>query len=125
MNKQIKQVEEFHETFGQLINKTPKIPKEKICSLRHDLLLEEVYELNDGLIERDMVKISDGIVDCLYILFGTINSLGLQDVIEKMFDEVHASNMSKLEDGEVLYREDGKILKGKNYFKPDLKQFLT
>lgn len=74
--------------------------------------------------ERNLVEVVDGIVDCLYILKGTINSFGLQDLIEEAFDEVHNSNMSKLQDGNVLLREDGKILKGSNYFKPDLKRII-
>lgn len=125
MKKQLNQVAEFHRTYGVETLTIPHIPNRDICILRHNLLQEEVSELFDASLDRNLTGVADGIADCLYILFGTIHAFGLADKIEAIFDEVHASNMSKTdENGNAILRADGKILKGPNYFKPDIKKIL-
>ena len=93
--------------------------------LRHKLMEEENNEYLEACFQEDVIGIADALGDQLYILCGTILQHGLQHIIQDVFDEIHNSNMSKLdEDGKPILREDGKILKGKKYFKPDLKKFL-
>jgi predicted HAD superfamily Cof-like phosphohydrolase len=87
---------------------------------------EENNEYLEACMNNDKVEIADALGDQLYVLLGTINTHGMQSIIEPIFEEIHASNMSKLgTDGKPIYREDGKILKGENYFRPNLKQFLN
>lgn len=125
MTKQLEQVAEFHRTFGVDIEPLPTIPTFEICRLRHALLQEEVDELNAAAWNKDIVGVADGLTDCLYILFGTALAFGLQNHIEKIFDEVHRSNMSKTgPDGRPIYSGNGKVLKGPNYFKPDIESIL-
>ena len=86
---------------------------------------EEVIELHEAWSNKDIVEVADAITDCLYILIGTAIEFGLQDKLEDLFDEVHGSNMSKLdENGKPIYRNDGKVMKSANYYKPDLKKIL-
>jgi predicted HAD superfamily Cof-like phosphohydrolase len=126
MNRQLKQVEDFQKAFGGPVGDKPSFPSEKRCELRQKLLQEEVLELYEAWSNGDIIEVADAITDCLYILFGTAIEFGLQDKLEALFEEVHGSNMSKLqENGRPLYREDGKVLKGKNYYKPDLKKILN
>lgn len=125
MKKQLNLVAQFHTTYGVETLTTPQMPSPKICRLRHSLLQEEVDELNTAAMSGDLTGVADGIADCLYIIYGTILAFGLQDKIEAIFDEVHASNMSKVdENGNAILRADGKILKGPNYFKPDIEKIL-
>jgi len=124
MIKQINQVREFQEAFGQPVYYTPTFPRQERILLRKALIEEEVRELSVASVKNDRVETLDAIVDCLYILFGTALEYGLADKLEDAFNEVHASNMSKLEGGKPLFREDGKIMKGKNYYKPNLNQFF-
>lgn len=126
MLEQIKQVEKFHEAFGVKNHNWPtKLTKEEY-ELRHKLMAEENEEYLEACEANDLVGIADALTDKLYILCGTILRHGMQYIIEDLFEEVHKSNMSKLgEDGKPIYREDGKVLKGKNYFKPDLTKFLN
>ena len=94
---------------------------EKIKELRFRLMEEENQEYLEAAKNNDMVEVADALGDMLYILCGTILSHGMQHKIEEVFDEIQRSNMSKLgEDGEPIYREDGKVMKGPNYFKPDI-----
>jgi len=86
--------------------------------------LEELNEYKKASFNMDLVEVSDAIVDMMYVLYGFVIAHGLSDVIFEMFEEVHKSNMSKLENGKVLRRNDGKVMKGSEYFKPNLKQFL-
>lgn len=120
------QVKEFHETYGLPVEKAPNISDAKTNALRINLLAEEVDELKEALEANDIVEVLDALTDIQYVLDGAYLSFGLQDLKTKAFDEVHRSNMSKLgEDGQPIRREsDGKILKGPNYFKPDLVQFI-
>lgn len=122
----IKAVATFHDSFGIKNNYEPtaKLAKGQI-ELRHRLMQEENEEYLVAAKDGDLVEIADALGDQLYILCGTIMKHGMQDVIEDVFNEIQRSNMSKLgEDGKPIYREDGKILKGKNYFKPDIKSIL-
>lgn len=126
MKKQIKCVKVFHDAFGikNLYNPTSKI-KEDVYLLRHRLMHEENEEYLEACKNGDLVEIADALGDMMYILCGTILSHGLQDKIENIFEEIQRSNMSKLgADGNPIYREDGKILKGPGYFKPDIKKNL-
>ncbi len=119
-------VAEFHDAFGVQNNYQPiaQIGEDQI-QLRHDLMKEENEEYLIAAKENDLVEIADALGDQLYILCGTIVKHGLQDRIGEIFKEIHASNMSKLgEDGKPIYREDGKVLKGPNYFRPNIAKYL-
>lgn len=122
----LEHVQEFHDTYGLPVLHTPDISNEKTNTLRINLLAEELGELKDALDQGDMVETLDALIDLQYVLDGAFLSFGLQSVKQAAFDEVHRSNMSKLgEDGKPIVREsDGKILKGPNYFKPDISQFI-
>jgi len=126
MKKQILHVEKFHETFG--IN-NEKTPLAQVCRdtlmLRYKLMREENEEYLEAAEAGDIVEIADALGDMMYILSGTILSHGMQHIIEDVFEEIQRSNMSKLdENGKPIYREDGKVLKGANYFKPNIKGIL-
>ncbi len=126
MKKQIKHVEKFHEVF-QIGNEAKPIAKvdPSTYMLRYKLMREENEEYLEAAENGDLVEIADALGDMLYILCGTILKHGLQDVIEEVFDEIQRSNMSKLDaEGNPIFREDGKILKGENYFKPMIKEIL-
>lgn len=126
MKKQIEAVREFHETFNQENGTDSRLIEHHEWILRHKLMAEENDEYFDACDKSDLIEIADALGDQLYILCGTILKHGMQDIIEKVFDEIHSSNMSKVgEDGKAIMREDGKILKGINYFKPNLKQFVN
>lgn len=125
MKKQLKQVEDFQKAFGGFIGEGASFPPLDRCVLRQRLLQEEVLELHEAWSNKDIVEVADAITDCLYILFGTAIEFGLQNKLEDFFDEVHGSNMSKLdENGKAIYRNDGKVLKSEKYYKPDLKKIL-
>jgi predicted HAD superfamily Cof-like phosphohydrolase len=113
----------FMESFGQQVKSKPEFPSDDILKLRTDLIDEEVKELWDACDARDLVEIADALTDILYVTYGMAHALGIP--IDECFAEVQASNMSKLgEDGKPIYREDGKVMKGPSYFKPDLKNVL-
>ncbi len=127
IKKPIKAVEAFHQAFGLGNKPTPTaslgIEKNK---LRFNLMKEENEEYLEAAQNNDLVEVADALGDMLYILCGTIIEHGMQNKIEEVFDEIQRSNMSKLgEDGKPIYREDGKVLKGPNYFKPDIKRILN
>jgi len=126
IQKEISAVQKFHESFGLTVNQKPIANLgETIHELRFNLMKEENEEYLDAVNKGDIVEIADALGDMLYILCGTIVSHGLQSKMEQIFDEIQQSNMSKLgSDGKPIYREDGKVLKGPNYFKPDLGQFF-
>ena len=114
---------EFHKTYGSNIGDTPRLPSEAERKLRRDLLEEEYKEYIHGEETHDLVEIADALGDMLYIIYGTAVSYGLP--INEIFQEIHDSNMSKLDEhGKPIYREDGKILKGPNYFKPNLAKII-
>lgn len=123
----IKSVEEFHDIFriGNRYAPTGTVPPEE-AMLRFNLLKEENEEYLEACKNGDVVEIADALGDLLYITFGTILRHGLQHKIEEVFDEIHRSNMSKLDDnGQPIFREDGKVMKSAKYFKPDIKSILA
>lgn len=124
--KQIKQVQEFQEKFKQPVGKDLNFVEYSRAKLRFNLMKEENEEYMEAVDQGDLVEIADALGDMLYILCGTIVEHGMQDKIVEVFDEIHRSNMSKLgEDGEPILRADGKILKGKNYFKPNISKIMS
>jgi len=126
MQKQLNSVKEFHESFRIGFSENPKADLGEIKNiLRYNLMKEENEEYLEAVQNNDIVEIADALGDMLYILCGTIIEHGLQHKIEEVFDEIQRSNMSKLgEDGNPIYREDGKVLKGPNYFKPNFAEIL-
>lgn len=127
MQKKIEAVKEFHTAFKIGYRETPKadLGIEKNM-LRYKLMREENEEYLEAANANDLVEVADALGDMLYILCGTIIEHGFQHKIEEVFDEIQKSNMSKLgEDGEPIYREDGKVLKGSNYFKPNIEKILN
>lgn len=126
MKKRIAAVKEFHSAFGLGIKEEPiaDLGKDKNL-LRFNLMKEENEEYLEAANNKDLAEVADALGDMLYILCGTIIEHGMQHKIEQVFDEIQSSNMSKLgEDGKPIYREDGKVLKGPNYFKPDISRIL-
>lgn len=116
-------VREFHQVFGHPIASIPAFPTEELIKLRGDLISEERSELSDAEEQRDIVGVADALSDLLYVIYGMGLVYGID--LDKTFQEVHRSNMSKLgADGKPIYREDGKVLKGPNYTPPDLKKVL-
>ena len=126
INKPINAVEKFHKAYELLINNSPTIDIDReLIKLRFNLMKEENEEYLNAAREGDLVEVGDALGDMLYILCGTIISHGFQDKIEAIFNEIQRSNMSKLDEkGKPIYREDGKVMKGPNYFKPNLKKIL-
>ena len=124
--RKINAVKEFHEVFNIGSSETPSGElQEKDYLLRYRLMQEENEEYLEACKRGDLVEIADALGDKLYILFGTILKHGLQYKIEEVFDEIHRSNMSKLdENSKPIFREDGKIMKSMRYFKPDIKSIL-
>ena len=123
--EKIRSVEEFHDVFKIGNASEMTLISEKDYTLRYNLIKEENEEYLEACKNGDMVEIADALGDQLYILFGTILKHGLQHKIEEVYDEIHRSNMSKLdENGQPIYREDGKILKSNQYFKPNIKLVL-
>lgn len=120
-------VEKFHDSFGIANNYEPTIQlSQKDIQLRFDLLKEENEEYINAAKNGDMIEVADALGDLMYILFGTIMKHGMQHKIVEVFEEIQKSNMSKLgEDGKPIYREDGKVLKGPKYFKPNIQSILN
>ena len=127
MKNKLKAVQEFHEAFGLGIQEKPtaQLDINKI-KLRFNLMAEENEEYLEAANENDLVEVADALGDMLYILCGTILEHGMQHKIEAVFNEIQRSNMSKLgADGNPIYREDGKVMKGPNYFKPNISEILN
>tara|TARA_B100000768_G_C11052814_1_gene279095 strand:- start:28 stop:369 length:342 start_codon:yes stop_codon:yes gene_type:complete len=109
--------------FGQEVKGKAEFPNEKIVKLRYELIKEELEELNQAIIDKDIKEVADALTDILYVTYGAGHAFGID--LDKCFNEVQKSNMSKLDsDGKPIYNEDGKVMKGPNYFKPDLNKFL-
>lgn len=126
LNKPIEAVTSFHEAYNIEINQKPtaNLP-DQISKLRFNLMKEENEEYLNAAKDGDLIEVGDALGDMLYILCGTIIAHGFQNKIEAIFDEIQRSNMSKLgADGKPIYREDGKVMKGPNYFKPNLKKIF-
>jgi len=117
-------VKKFMETFGQEIKEKACFPSEKITSLRYDLIKEELEELKEAMKKKDIKEVADALTDILYVTYGAGHAFGIN--LDKCFEEVQNSNMSKLDlDGKPIYNDKGKVMKGPNYFKPDLGKFVT
>ena len=113
----------FMNTFGQEVKNRPSFSTENINNLRHDLINEELSELKNALDQKDLLEVADALTDILYVTYGAGHAFGID--LDKCFNEVQNSNMSKLgEDGKPIYNEMGKVLKGPNYFKPNLKKII-
>ena len=116
-------VKKFMETFSQEVKSRAEFPDEKIVKLRYELIKEELEELNQAIKDKDIKEVADALTDILYVTYGAGHAFGVN--LDKCFEEVQQSNMSKLgTDGKPIYNESGKVMKGPNYFKPDLSKFL-
>ena len=117
-------VKKFMKTFGQEVKEKAEFPSNKIISLRYDLIKEELDELRDAIDKKDIKEVADALTDILYVTYGAGHAFGIN--LDKCFEEVQNSNMSKLGvDGKPIYNEKGKVMKGPNYFKPDLNKFVA
>lgn len=125
MKKQIEHVRKFHEVYEAPIENHPTIPAKDRCELRFKLMQEELMEFKEAYEAGDIVEVADSLTDLAYVLFGSVLEFGLQEKFEAFFEEVQRSNLSKLDaNGQPIKREDGKILKGPNFFLPNLKGIL-
>jgi len=116
-------VKKFMVTFGQEVKNKAEFPNEKITKLRYDLIKEELEELGQAIIDKDIKEVADALTDILYVTYGAGHAFGID--LDKCFEEVQSSNMSKLDtNGKPIYNENGKVMKGPNYFKPDLSKFI-
>ena len=114
----------FMKTFGQEVKTKPSFSTDKINKLRIDLIREELEELTEAMQRKDLLEVADALTDILYVTYGAGHSFGID--LDQCFNEVQNSNMSKLgKDGKPIYNESGKVMKGPNYFKPDLKKFIS
>ncbi len=114
----------FMKTFGQEVKTKPSFSTDKINKLRLDLIKEELTELTEAMNNKDLLEVADALTDILYVTYGAGHAFGIN--LDKCFEEVQNSNMSKLdENGEPIYNQQGKVMKGPNYFKPDLSKFLV
>ena len=114
----------FMKTFGQDVKNKASFSTDKINKLRIDLIKEELDELSEAMENKDLLEVADALTDILYVTYGAGHAFGID--LDKCFDEVQNSNMSKLdEDGKPIYNESGKVMKGPNYFKPDLSKFVN
>jgi len=117
-------VKKFMETFGQEIKEQADFPNQKIQDLRYDLIKEELEELQVALQEKNLKEVADALTDILYVTYGAGHAFGID--LDKCFEEVQSSNMSKLDDnGKPIYDRNGKVMKGPNYFKPNLEKILV
>ena len=116
-------VRELMKTFGQEIKEKAGFPNEKITSLRYELIKEELEELKEAINNKDIKEVADALTDILYVAYGAGHAFGID--LDKCFEEVQNSNMSKIgNDGKPIYNDKGKVMKGPNYFKPNLKKFV-
>ena len=119
-----KSVKKFMETFGQEIKEKASFPNDKITSLRYDLIKEELHEFKEAIDKKDIKEVADALTDILYVTYGAGHAFGID--LDKCFEEVQNSNMSKLgKDGKPIYNQNGKVMKGPNYFKPNLSKFVA
>ena len=117
-------VKKFMETFGQEIKEKASFPNDKIISLRYELIKEELEEFKDAIDKKDIKEVADALTDILYVTYGAGHAFGIN--LDKCFEEVQNSNMSKLDlNGKPIYNEKGKVMKGPNYFKPNLGKFVA
>ena len=117
-------VKKFMETFGQEIKEKASFPNDKITSLRYELIREELDEFKEAIDKKDIKEVADALTDILYVTYGAGHAFGID--LDKCFEEVQNSNMSKLgNDGKPIYNDKGKVMKGPNYFKPNLSKFVS
>jgi len=117
-------VKKFMQTFSQEVKDKTEFPEEKIIQLRYDLIKEELEELNQAIKDKDIKEVADALTDILYVTYGAGHAFGID--LDKCFHEVQQSNMSKLgSDLKPIYNEQGKVMKGLNYFKPNLSKFIN
>ena len=117
-------VKMFMETFGQEIKEKACFPDEKITALRYDLIKEELNEFKEAIDKKDIKEVADALTDILYVTYGAGHAFGID--LDKCFEEVQNSNMSKLgSDGKPIYNDKGKVMKGPNYVKPDVRKFVA
>ena len=117
-------VKTFMKTFGQEVKEKAGFPSDKITSLRYELINEELEELKEAIINKDIKEVADALTDILYVTYGAGHAFGIN--LDKCFKEVQNSNMSKLgNDGKPIYNDKGKVMKGPNYFKPNLNKFVA
>ena len=117
-------VKKFMKTFGQETKEKASFPNEKVTSLRYDLIKEELDELKEAMDNRDIKEVADALTDILYVTYGAGHAFGIN--LDKCFEEVQNSNMSKLDlNGKPIYNDKGKVMKGPKYFKPDLSKFVA
>ena len=117
-------VKQFMQTFGQEVKTKASFSDEKTNQLRLDLITEELEELKNAMESKDLIELADALTDILYVTYGAGHAFGIN--LDKCFDEVQNSNMSKLgKNGKPIYNESGKVMKGPDYFKPDLSKFLS
>ncbi len=117
-------VKKFMQTFGQEVRTKASFPNDKIISLRLNLIREELSELEEAIEKKDIKEVADALTDILYVTYGAGHAFGIN--LDKCFEEVQNSNMSKLgSDGKPIYNEHGKVMKGPDYFKPDLNKFVA
>ena len=116
-------VRKFMKTFGQDVKIKAEFPSEKIVKLRYNLIKEELTEFQEAVKQKNLTEIADSLTDILYVTYGAGHAFGID--LDKCFDEVQRSNMSKLgSDGKPIYNKDGKVMKGPSYFEPNLKKFV-
>tara|TARA_B100002019_G_scaffold291437_1_gene311620 strand:- start:49 stop:420 length:372 start_codon:yes stop_codon:yes gene_type:complete len=117
-------VKKFMKTFGQEVKEKAEFPEEKIISLRYELIKEELSEFKEAIEKKDIKEVADALTDILYVTYGAGHAFGIN--LDKCFEEVQNSNMSKLgKDGKPIYNDKGKVMKGPDYFKPDLSKFVA
>ena len=117
-------VKTFMKTFGQEVKEKAGFPSDKITSLRYELINEELEELKEAINKKDIKEVADALTDILYVTYGAGHAFGIN--LDKCFEEVQNSNMSKLgNDGKPIYNDKGKVMKGPKYFKPDLNKFVA
>jgi predicted HAD superfamily Cof-like phosphohydrolase len=117
-------VKKFMKTFGQEVKEKAEFPEEKIISLRYELIKEELSEFKEAIEKNDIKEVADALTDILYVTYGAGHAFGIN--LDKCFEEVQNSNMSKLgKDGKPIYNDKGKVMKGPNYFKPNLNKFVA
>jgi len=117
-------VRKFMETFGQEVKEKAEFPEEKITLLRFELIKEELLEFEEAIKKRDLKEVADALTDILYVTYGAGHAFGID--LDKCFQEVQSSNMSKLGlDGKPIYNEQGKVMKGPKYFRPNLSKFIA
>ena len=116
-------VKTFMQTFGQEVKSRPSFSTDKINDLRYNLIKEELEELKEAIFKKDLLEVADALTDILYVTYGAGHAFGID--LDKCFEEVQNSNMSKLgEDGKPIYNDSGKVMKGPNFYKPDLSKFI-